>query len=122
MAVARPKGFLEDIEVPDASAPMIHIHDVVGVSPAEAGVMFAGATDAMEVCEGREGGVLHVSLTSEDGGAHFKVDPSSTVDANTSGCVLRALSIADPTAGAEQGTNSSELPRRIESVLTISWR
>ena len=117
----QPKSLLGDVDVPDASAPMIRIHDIVGVSPAEAGVMFAEATDAMEACLRSEPGVMRVRLTSEGDAVRFKVDPASTVDAGTGGCVLRALSVADPTVSAEQATTASEAPKRIESQLTISW-
>ena len=112
----------DDGPLPSAKPPLIRIHDVVGTTPAEAGIMFADATEAMERCKTTETGTLRIHLTGEGERARMTVNPDSTVDSKTSGCVLRALSIADFTDAAEQSTAPSESPRRFESQLTINWR
>jgi hypothetical protein len=114
---------------PEASidhTPLIRIHDVVGTTPEQAGVVLEPATDLIEECGGRGGGALHVRVTTDEDGTQLSVVPGSTVSRATRECVLEAISVSDPgeTMGANRAAYSmspSEQPLRIESQISIQW-
>jgi hypothetical protein len=101
--------------------PDIRISDVVGLSPASAGVLFAPVTEPIEQCLPEGGGLMRVRLAATPGGTAFEVDPDTEVDEATRRCVLEALSTADLDDVMPGAVSPTDTPPRIESQLTIRW-
>ncbi|MBW2528470.1 MAG: hypothetical protein JRI23_30120 [Deltaproteobacteria bacterium] len=100
---------------------LIRIHDVEGLTTAQAGALLAPATDTVEECEPAEPGTLNVRVVGEQDRTTMEVAPGSNVDSETRRCVLAALAVVDDSEGLDEITSPTDRPRQFSSNLSISW-
>lgn len=100
---------------------LIRIHNVQGVTAAQAGALLEPATEQVEECEPAEPGTLNVRLVAEEERTIMEVEPGSNVDADTRRCVLAALAVVDDSEGLGEIATPADRPRQYSSNLSISW-
>jgi hypothetical protein len=104
-----------------AETLLIRIHDVDGLSTAQAGAWLAPATENVEECEPAEPGTLNLRVEADDERTTMEVAPGSNVDSETRRCVLAALAVVDDSEGLDDVSSPTDRPRQFSSSLSISW-
>ncbi len=106
--------------MPVVESVLIHIDQVVGASPATAGMLFAPIVDSLPRCAPDKPGMITINVVSLGDRTALEV-ASSTVDEPTRKCVLKALSVMNVRKGLPKEGSPSDQPRSFSSSLTISW-
>jgi len=109
------------VDTPLQIGPEIRVTDVVGMTIGEAGAILDPVTDPLEQCKTSGRGFVKIAIKAEADRTALTVDPSSTVDAPTRLCVLKALSVLNIDDVMQPSASPSEAAPRVESQLIISW-
>ena len=114
-------GDLSESPLEVADTLLIRIHDVDGLSTAQAGAWLEPATETVEECEPAEPGTLNVRVEADEERTTMEVAPGSNVDSETRRCVLAALAVVDDSEGLDDISSPNDRPRQFSSNLSISW-
>ena len=122
VVVETPEEFVTTlVDTPLQIGPEIRVTDVVGMTIGQAGAILDPATDPLEQCKTTRRGFVKVVVKADANRTALTVDPSSTLDAATRLCVLKALSVIDIDQVLQPSGSPSEATPRVESQLIISW-
>jgi hypothetical protein len=112
---------LAELVPPVRVGPALQILELVGATPAAAGVMLAPAIEALERCRTSSTGKLVLRLIAEPGRTHVRVLDKTGIDADVDRCALSAVGTVEVDDSIQQSWSPIDAVHRIETQLVLSW-